>query len=532
MSEQLAQQLLQRQKKMRMVGIGVLISLVTVLLGYTVTVWWQNRPQIEVAVLVSPTSDTGGTDEVEQNLANPIKGQGNNSSQPAPALSQQDKTRQMQDGISQSSQAGATDEQTRKNLQADLAQLDIDLQALEQNTGLYTFAAAELTDFRLALDKAYAAYGVAEYVKASMILDALAIELPDLVKRWETTYLARHSAAQTSYNAALEYVIGPKSQVQMTQAINMAQLLNAQTKTLAPNFAAANALAKDIDAFPQLRAARQALAVAQAENNIEKEIKALQTLLKINPNLVQEQADLARLQENVRQAKFARLMATALASHESGNEAQALQALSEADAIIPNSKAVSDVKQQINTEKASAAQAKLLRQIHMTQQFDDWQTTALLAQKGVKTYPNNASLQETLTLSQSILNVQTTLQRLLTAPERLADENIRRYAQTQLLTAQSLLALSPTLAQYSQTLSAAMAEQVAPITITVRSDNRSSLSVQGVGKMGTVTQRTLKLAPGTYVFVAQRQGYQTKRQTVAVVPDKEIVVDLSCDEKI
>ena len=500
MSEQLAQQLLHRQKKMRMVAMGVLLSLVLIALGYTASIWWQQR--LNVAPTMSPNLDFAMD------------------------------TEQMQRSIEQLSQVGATDEQTRKLLQANLAQLDTDLQALEQNVGLQMFAAAELSDFRLALDQAYAAYGVMEYVKAGMLLEALGIELPDLVTRWEAAYLGRHNQAQVAYNTALQLITDPTAQTQMTHAINMAQLLNTQTKALAPNFVAADALASDIAAFPEFRAARQDLAVAEAENNIEKQIQALQNLISINPNLSQEKADLARLQGEVRQAEFARLMAVALVAYDSGNTDSALQALNEADKTVPNSAAVSELRQQISTENMAKSQAKLLRQIQMTQQLDDWQTTALLAQKGVQQYPNNVSLQETLTLSNTVIETQNTLQKILAAPERLADENIRRYAKAQLQNAESLLALSATLAQQSQTLNAVLAEQTAPITITVRSDNRSSLSVQGVGKMGQVTQRTLNLAPGTYVFIAQRQGYQTKRQTVKVVPNIDIVVDLACDERI
>ena len=69
--------------------------------------------------------------------------------------------------------------------------------------------------------------------------------------------------------------------------------------------------------------------------------------------------------------------------------------------------------------------------------------------------------------------------------------------------------------------------------ITIESDNLTHVAVYRVGKLGRFSVRELKLRPGTYTVVGNRDGYQDVRQKIVVKPGRQALhITVKCRVKI
>ena len=72
-----------------------------------------------------------------------------------------------------------------------------------------------------------------------------------------------------------------------------------------------------------------------------------------------------------------------------------------------------------------------------------------------------------------------------------------------------------------------------PVTVELRSDNLTLVTVYKVGELGYFTSKVLSLRPGNYVAVGRRDGYRDVRVEFFVDPDKAMEpVVVSSAEKI
>ncbi len=59
-----------------------------------------------------------------------------------------------------------------------------------------------------------------------------------------------------------------------------------------------------------------------------------------------------------------------------------------------------------------------------------------------------------------------------------------------------------------------------PITVELRSDNQTSVTIYKVGDMGKFEEKSIKLMPGRYVAVESRPGFRDVRVEFTLHPDK------------
>jgi hypothetical protein len=425
------------------------------------------------------------------------------------------------------SQVAQPSNQTRLALQGRLAELDTALQAQRTEPGLQTFGAEALAEFGLTLDKAYAAYAMGEYEQTDLLLSALEIEMPALQLSWQETYQARHEAAIAEYQEALV-----PDNLHATRNITQARLYNQQTLDLAPNYPAALQLQQQILVLPEMRRAFETLRVAEVENNLSKKIRAAEALLALDSTQSETKQKLQQWRKLATEQEFQRHLQAAVNAFDQGDIAQAQTQLVKAQAIEPNSQAVADLAVQIEAKQAQSSAQTTQQRLTMLAQLDDWPSVQRMAQRALAQYPDDLTAQSYLDLSTQILSGQRDVAQFLSRPERLQDPGIADFAASRIAELTPLLAYSDGLSQQTQTLKSLLAEQTAKVTIYLKSDNRSDLSVQGIGQIGKTRSRTLDLPPGEYIFVAKREGYRTKRQNIVIVQGLDIVVELYCDERI
>jgi hypothetical protein len=82
-------------------------------------------------------------------------------------------------------------------------------------------------------------------------------------------------------------------------------------------------------------------------------------------------------------------------------------------------------------------------------------------------------------------------------------------------------------------LEKALAEARTPLPVVLESDGLTDVVLSRVGRLGTLTRRTVELRPGTYTVVGSRRGFRDVRREFTVAPGAPApVVSVRCEEAL
>jgi hypothetical protein len=69
-------------------------------------------------------------------------------------------------------------------------------------------------------------------------------------------------------------------------------------------------------------------------------------------------------------------------------------------------------------------------------------------------------------------------------------------------------------------LSSLLEQAATPVTVILRSDNKTEVTLYRVGKLGKFETKQVELRPGRYVAVGIRKGYRDARTEFVVAADE------------
>jgi serine/threonine-protein kinase len=101
---------------------------------------------------------------------------------------------------------------------------------------------------------------------------------------------------------------------------------------------------------------------------------------------------------------------------------------------------------------------------------------------------------------------------------RLSAEGVAREAEGLLERARGVEPPGPRLRAQVAALEKALAEARTPVAVVIESDGITEVAVSRVGRLGTLTRRTLELRPGEYTATGSRRGYRDVRRRFTVGP--------------
>ena len=107
---------------------------------------------------------------------------------------------------------------------------------------------------------------------------------------------------------------------------------------------------------------------------------------------------------------------------------------------------------------------------------------------------------------------------IIAHPERTYSDAVYTAARATLQQAQAIAAPGPVLARQVSQVAAVLDQAATPISVTLRSDNVTTVTVYRVGQLGSFAERVLQLKPGRYVVVGTRNGFRDVRQELNVAP--------------
>ena len=118
-------------------------------------------------------------------------------------------------------------------------------------------------------------------------------------------------------------------------------------------------------------------------------------------------------------------------------------------------------------------------------------------------------------------------------PLRLAEQPVFTEVSALQKRAMAIAAPGPRLQQQIDVLQTLLRLAQLPLLVTLQSDNLTDITLYKIGKLGQFQTRQVELAPGHYVVVGKRPGYQDVRVEFTITPDKPTdAILVQCEHKI
>lgn len=351
---------------------------------------------------------------------------------------------------------------------------------------------------------------------------ALARELKDkvleMVSTHESGFREALSKAQTSYE-----------QGDVTSALRE----SARALSYRPDHGEALGLDEKIQRMPDLMEALAKADVAQSENNLEKELAALETALEIDPGYGEIAKRAETLRQDIQERAYAGHLKAGLAASERLDVETARQALSSAEAIFPKRNEAETLRQIVQSMESNIRLERALRLAMDAVRKDDWQTARTQFEKAAREAPKRLEVVDGLDLSKTILELRSKLENHARNPLRLGGEANRSAAKADLAAAEPFFKQSQSLERAGGKVLETLDQLAEKREIRVLSDGVTFVQVRGVGRVGQVDEKIIRLTPGNYLFEGKRDGYKSKLVEVVVpLERKPLTVRVVCDEPI
>lgn len=406
----------------------------------------------------------------------------------------------------------------RKALQTVLNETNQRVSELVATPYLSKWQSAKVEGFQADIDQAFNDYGASNYSQAKTTIEQLNTDITEYQNAFEKAYKQAYENAAKAFAA---------------DDIDEATQLNAQALNVKGDYSDALALQKRIDTYHEVADLYEQARVGGVEGNIEKQRAAYQQILKLDPQQQEAKAALAKVEQQIKQQRFARALATAVNAIDNKDFDRAQEALAKASAIDNNRPELVTLQAQIDAELKSQGVKSLEKRIQIFAGADEWQTVQMLAEKGLADYPDSQVVQQAKQSASEILAASSALDVYIDRPGRLADNNIRQNAVNAVSKYSDLTQLSAKLGKKVDQVEQLIEKENQPIDVTIRSDNRTYIKVLGVGVVGEVREKTIELKPGKYQLEGRREGYRST--IVDVVVEKSgtpIVINVQCNERV
>ena len=411
-----------------------------------------------------------------------------------------------------------TTDQSRQQLQDAILTFEQNHQAILSNEQVAAFAPKLLQQAKFSYDSALQAFSRSDFTAAGQYLEASIEQLDSLQQLWREAVDSWYEQAQLSLTE---------------QRPQEAQLYLERMRGLDQNDTRINPLALRIKQFDQQQALVQNYDTARIERNVAKQAEVLQQLLVLQPSNDEYQAALSAVQATLKDQQISEAVEHTQHALQQQNLAQAQAAITTLKQLQADEKTLNLLTQQLRKQQRQLSTQRTREQAVLASEQQQWQQVLALTQQYLEKAPGDSQITQLQQRASNVLAAQQGLAVYHARPERLRDSGLRQ---------QALAAISQfqPLAQYSRTLETTISEleehiarYTTPISVTLLSDEHTSVHIYGVDKLAPFNQQRIDLLPGTYTVEGRRTGYVSVKHTL-VVSDEGAppTLTITCTQRI
>ncbi|MZR32364.1 hypothetical protein [Sneathiella litorea] len=300
-----------------------------------------------------------------------------------------------------------------------------------------------------------------------------------------------------------------------------------------PDAISAKELQSDINNLPQILDLMEKARVARVENNLVEEQRLSSEILLLDPRRVLYQDRVVEIENLLRERQFEKVVSSGLSASQNEQLEKLQSAYEQANKLFPAREETENLASLLKELKRELSFRKFVKEGDTAIQRDNWNDALNSYQNAAALYPDNPDIQETISLSQKILQRSGDIRNFLKYPERLSTDSVREAAERAVSQADIYGSMSPSLAEDIDQLKTEIVRQNTEIEVLVLSDKLTNVSVRSVGKVGEVERYTIRLKPGQYIFEGRREGFRTKSVHITVSPeDSKLEVTVISDERL
>ena len=258
-----------------------------------------------------------------------------------------------------------------------------------------------------------------------------------------------------------------------------------------------------------------------------------QEAVRLDPASNKARQALARVDGQLRDQRFRKLMSEGLTAIHNKDYQLARTKLRQAKALQPQSREVKDALAQVDQSIRLSRIETYRRQALASEQSENWQQALNAYEQVLKI---DSSVQFAVQGKQRALKhigIDKRLTFFLQQPSALESDRQLENALELKAVIEAMDSTGPQLQKQYNELARLVKAAQTPVKIILESDTFTDIAVYKVGKLGRFASRELNLRPGSYTVVGTRDGYQDVRKKIIVKPEQgPMRVTIQCEVKI
>jgi tetratricopeptide (TPR) repeat protein len=287
-------------------------------------------------------------------------------------------------------------------------------------------------------------------------------------------------------------------------------------------------------ALPQVLTLLAAAENHERQDSLDQAAMLYRQALRLDPQAQGAKEGLLRSAQGMQDWEFRIALSTAQQALEAGEFATAKREFMNAEKIKTGEQAVKDGIAQADFGLQELELQRLRRSAEQAERREAWARVESDYRRVLELDSTLNFARDGLARAQRRLELDQSIEQLISRPERLYSEPVREQAAELLAEARRIQPAGESLQNQTTALRRAIERAGRKLTVTLVSDNSTSVMVYRVGRLGEFEKTQLQLTPGDYVVVGRCDGYRDARKTLSIRPDMDTVApfDIRCTEKI
>jgi len=306
-----------------------------------------------------------------------------------------------------------------------------------------------------------------------------------------------------------------------------------QALALKPKNANAKRLHERIESLPSVIDFFEKMKVAIVENNKTEEIELIRKILEVDPERLGLFPQLKLLEERESDLIFSAYIERGIRHIKKGELNEARSRYKAAKGVRPVSDELNFLGDLINKHAKNVSLNLALKQSLSAVNNEDWEKLVLITDQSLKEHLANDVLLSRNGLAKDILHQMKILSNFIRKHDRLSSKKIYLQAEQAIKASSSYSEKSELLLKKGMRLSELLVKYKTKVSVAIISDNKTRISIKGLGEIGYSKYKVLQLYPNNYIIEGKRNGFRSvivKGTVPAGV--KSITFDVVCNERI